>query len=237
MLTLAIEHSTAHGSAALLDGERVLTNAEWLDASPGERQLGTAVDNVLRRAARRLADIDLFAVGVGPGAYTNLRTALSMVRGFAAPGEKPVRAVCSARALAWDLATDEGVEHTTVVGNARRERIWLMQFDTAHGAVCLRTGLTLIDPRRLREHRADTDVVITADWAALGATLQDLELPVGRLIEREYAPRAHSIARLAIAAHTATPDAPDLPLVPIYIHPPVSATPRCPPSRRKAAAV
>lgn len=100
MLILALDTTTRAGSAAVLDGTRVLAvlpgNA---DRTHGERLPGELSD-VLAAAGVPLASIDLLAVARGPGAFTGLRIGLAAMQGLAMTVERPVVGVSALDALA-----------------------------------------------------------------------------------------------------------------------------------------
>lgn len=221
ILTLAVEHSTSEGSAALLRDGAVCGAESWHDAAPGQRQLFSVVENLLRKTGHRLSDIALFAVGLGPGAYTNMRTSLSAVQGFAAPGGTPVRGICSAEALARDIALARNAKLITISGNARRGRLWMMQFDFNGRDVETRTGMTLIEPDNLPAKLAADEVVATPDWSTIGRSLQSLGLPPGALIDHACIPRAETVGMLALRMRNPLRTEPPGPLSPVYIYPPV----------------
>lgn len=66
-------------------------------------RLMTTIDRVIKDAGLDLAAIDGFAVSIGPGSFTGLRVGLSTVKGLAFATGKPVAAVPTLRALAWNL--------------------------------------------------------------------------------------------------------------------------------------
>lgn len=100
MKVLAIDTSTAVTAVAVRDGDRL--RAE--DNAKTEQRHGDVllprVQAVLAAAALQLAEIDLLAVGVGPGAFTGLRVGLATVKGLGFALQKPVRGVSSPEAIA-----------------------------------------------------------------------------------------------------------------------------------------
>ncbi|HSQ78783.1 MAG TPA: tRNA (adenosine(37)-N6)-threonylcarbamoyltransferase complex dimerization subunit type 1 TsaB, partial [Nitrospirota bacterium] len=67
-----------------------------------ERLMST-VDRVLKDTGIAIADFGGFAVAIGPGSFTGLRIGLSTVKGLALATGKPVAAVPTLRALAWNI--------------------------------------------------------------------------------------------------------------------------------------
>src|SRR3990172_1127161 len=103
MYVRGIETSTKTGGAAVVSETGLI--AEYtlnVEATYSER-LMAAVDRVLADAGLAVSGLDGFAVSVGPGSFTGLRIGLSAVKGLALATGKPVAAVPTLRALAWNL--------------------------------------------------------------------------------------------------------------------------------------
>jgi tRNA threonylcarbamoyladenosine biosynthesis protein TsaB len=100
---LAVETSTLTGAVALLEEGRVVAESRVSVAVTHGERLVSAIDGVLRAARRELADIDAFAVALGPGSFTGLRIGLSTIKGLAFATGKPAVGVPTLDALAWRL--------------------------------------------------------------------------------------------------------------------------------------
>ncbi len=99
MKLLAIETATPATRVALaVDGE-VVAEVEG-DGRPHAAALLPAVERLLAEARIALADVDAFAVSIGPGSFTGLRIGLSTVKAFALGG-RPLAGVPTLAALAW----------------------------------------------------------------------------------------------------------------------------------------
>jgi tRNA threonylcarbamoyladenosine biosynthesis protein TsaB len=230
MNTLALEHSCGALSAAVLRDGNVLgeTQHEAVRSRPGAL-LDTALAT-LRDCGLDAAAVDLFAVGLGPGTYSSLRISLSTANGLALPGDKPVRGVCSAEALAVQTAAHCGVVSVAVLGDARRERFWLARYRVVDGRVTQRTDIDLLPAGELPRNLAGQETVVSPDWDRIGALLRRVMPASNVLIEAPAAPRAATVGRLAWRRH-ARGD-PLTPPAPLYMHPPVFV----PPLRREQSA-
>ena len=100
MKILAIDTSTSTGSVALVEDGRLLlermtagvvTYADWLLC---------AIDSLLNDAGCTVKDIDIFAVGAGPGLFTGLRIGISTAKGLAWALGKGCAPVSTLEALA-----------------------------------------------------------------------------------------------------------------------------------------
>jgi tRNA threonylcarbamoyladenosine biosynthesis protein TsaB len=95
VLILAFDTATAVATSALVDGDEVL----------GERvsraqTLLEDVDALLRQAGAHPSDLDLLAVGLGPGSFTGVRIGLAAARGLALSLDLPGSGVSTLAALA-----------------------------------------------------------------------------------------------------------------------------------------
>ncbi len=95
-----MDTSTAVGSVALVErGEVRAELAARVSAKHGETLLPNVV-RVLEEAGVGIAEVELFAVGLGPGSFTGVRVALATVKGLALARGTPLVGVCSLRVLA-----------------------------------------------------------------------------------------------------------------------------------------
>jgi tRNA threonylcarbamoyladenosine biosynthesis protein TsaB len=103
MYVLGIETSTKTGGAAVVTEDGVVAHYSLnIEVTYSERLMST-IDRVIKDAGLDLPAIDGFAVSIGPGSFTGLRVGLSTVKGLAFATGKPVAAVPTLRALAWNL--------------------------------------------------------------------------------------------------------------------------------------
>lgn len=103
MYLLGIETSTKTGSVAIVSEEGVIAQYSLnIEVTHSERLMAT-VDRVLTDTGFTMADMDGYAVAIGPGSFTGLRIGLSAIKGLALVTGKPVAAVPTLKALAWNL--------------------------------------------------------------------------------------------------------------------------------------
>lgn len=103
MYILGVETSSRTGSAAIVSETSILSFSLLnIEMTYSERLMPT-VDEVLRAASLSLNQLDGFAVSIGPGSFTGLRVGLSTIKGLAFATGKPVAAVPTLEALAWNL--------------------------------------------------------------------------------------------------------------------------------------
>jgi tRNA threonylcarbamoyladenosine biosynthesis protein TsaB len=104
MKILAIETATMLGGVALLDDSAGLIAEIRLNVeTTHSERLMTCVDHILKQSSLTIADIDCFALSIGPGSFTGLRIGLSTVKGLSYATRKPVVTVPTLEAFALNF--------------------------------------------------------------------------------------------------------------------------------------
>ena len=121
---LAIETATPVQAVALVDGETLCEHRVQRVAYNHGSSLLCNVDQVLDSSAIELEEIDLFAVGLGPGSFTGLRVGLATAKGLSRAVDRPIVGVSSLAALAYGPA--RACSEATVLAaiDARRREVY-----------------------------------------------------------------------------------------------------------------
>lgn len=210
MRVVAIEMSAQEGSVALLESGRVVASVCWVEQRENRQQLFDA----LKELAVDWASVDTFLVGRGPGAFSGMRISFSVVNALAAPGKQRVMAHNSGASLVRQY----GVEKAVVVGDARREQLWVGAFE----GIELVREFELIGRDALGDWVDEGTVVLSPDRARLAAVLEPFGLPG----TGDEVPRAASLGEVVWERQAA--DLAVEPFEPLYLHPPVFVEPRFP---------
>ena len=126
MKILAVDTATTSVSVAVMDEGSLCTEITRSTGETHARHLMPLVDTALNLSAMSAADLDGFAVTIGPGTFTGLRIGLSSVQGMAAATSKPVVGISSLDALAAQAApaTRETGVLVYAMLDARRQEVY-----------------------------------------------------------------------------------------------------------------
>lgn len=108
---LAFDTSADVTAVAVLEADEVIVEDSAASAERHAETLLPRIEECLERACLVLSDIDVFAVGIGPGSFTGVRVGVATAKGLAFATGKPLRGVVSLAALAAGvLECDPGPE-------------------------------------------------------------------------------------------------------------------------------
>jgi tRNA threonylcarbamoyladenosine biosynthesis protein TsaB len=162
MRVLALDTTTTAGSVAIVDDENVVVERRGDSARSLAERLPIDVLSALEASGLVLADIDVFAIAVGPGAFTGLRIGIATIQGFAFVTGKLVVPVSALTALAEAAEVAAGARVGAWMDAHRRD---------VYSALFQATERPPFDPGRLIELGppavADPASVLAA-WEAQG---------------------------------------------------------------------
>lgn len=221
MIILAIDTAGAACSVALWqDGAILSRQVERMVRGQAEK-LMPMVLALAGRAGVPLANIDLFAVTVGPGAFTGLRIGIAAGAGMALAAGRPIVGIDNFAAAAHAVPYDRRAGRTLLVAlDSRRSELFAQAFDDTLSPLAEPRCLA---PADLPALAPPGPVLITGDAAPIAATAlagtRDAELV--SVFESAGPADPAIVAELAAkrGAH-ANNDAP----APLYLRPP-DATP------------
>ena len=201
MKILAIDTATDACSVALwLDG--VVYEDFQIAARQHTTLILPMVQNLLAEANMALSEMEAFAFAAGPGSFTGLRIAASIIQGFAFATRKPIIPVSTLAAIAQGVYREQKTSHVLVALDARMQEIYWgcyavdeKQVMQAQFADSLGTAATL----RLPEHGRWQGV--GSGWEIQGEALtarMEKQL-IGRPLLESY-PYARDVAYLASMA-------------------------------------
>jgi tRNA threonylcarbamoyladenosine biosynthesis protein TsaB len=165
MLILALDTSTAVGSVALLADDEVLARASAsVKGQHGELLIGT-IACCLEEAGRTLSEVELLAVGIGPGSFTGVRVGVATVKGLAVSRGVPLIGVVSLAAMARGVGEGDGVVAPLV--HAHRGEVYAALYSRGpEGPEPLLdpwSALPGVAAERIREAAVDRRVTLVGD--------------------------------------------------------------------------
>ena len=168
MLMCAIETSGKNCSVALLRDAEVLAYDSLLEPARHSIVLMPLVDRLFRQCSLAPADVDVFAVGVGPGSFTGLRIGIGTIKGLAFPYHTP----CAGVSTLASLACSAGTSSRTIlpVIDARRGRVYAGAYRwQSYPCAIAEDGVTPIC--QLWQEYSDHDVLFIGDAASICYTI------------------------------------------------------------------
>jgi tRNA threonylcarbamoyladenosine biosynthesis protein TsaB len=221
MNLLAIETATECCSIALLAGDALFQRCEIAPRRHAELLLPMCED-VLAEAALRRRDLDVVAVGRGPGAFTGVRLAISAAQGIALALAIPVVPVSSLAALAMQ-APDDGLDILAVI-DARMGEVYAGRFRRV-GALVEAIGEETVGPADALVVTGDAPLnVIGTGWSSYRDAIARILPWPPRSSEGERTPRAADLARQAAPVAAAGAGLPADRAQPVYLRDKVALT-------------
>jgi tRNA threonylcarbamoyladenosine biosynthesis protein TsaB len=193
---LAIETSTPACSAALwVDGE-VLERYALAPRQHAALML-PMIESLLLEAGITVPKLDAIAFGCGPGSFTGVRIAASVVQGIAFAAGLPVVPVSTLAALAQGGMRLTGGRQVMAALDARKAEVyWGCYTDAGSGTVVLQGNECVCAPAAVSCPDGKDWVGVGSGWEAYG---DDLMKRVGEQVIRvlpDFEPRAADVARL-----------------------------------------
>ncbi len=195
---LALDAAFGPACACLIRTDGAQAHAETPEGHPHSKAIMPMLERLLGEAGLDWRDLELLAVGIGPGSFTGVRMACAIMAGINASLKRPLLAISSMAVTAWRVAEKD----VHVVEDARAGQWWTGHY--RHG-------------ESLGRDRAITPQDMRAVQPALMAseTLTSEALPGWR-----QAPFVRSRAEaLGLAALAALKQANDLSALPHFIEP------------------
>jgi len=127
MKLLAAETSSPVFSAAVCDGERILSSLKSDDPARRSDLLAEMIQEAIRTAGLTLPELDGFAVSIGPGSFTGLRVGVTTVKTLAWALKKKVLPVSTLEVIAHNLGRS-----STPIGvflDARKGKVYSALFE------------------------------------------------------------------------------------------------------------
>jgi tRNA threonylcarbamoyl adenosine modification protein YeaZ len=134
MRILAIEFSTERRSVAVINpSEEAISATAWEDIDPASRRIAalSLVEQALRDAKVEREGIDCIAIGLGPGSYTGIRSAIALAQGWQLGRTINVLGISSGECLAARAQKEKMYGRINIVIDAQRQEFYLAGYAIA----------------------------------------------------------------------------------------------------------
>ena len=217
MRILALETSTLAGSAALLEGGRIVGESLLDVALTHSERLMAMVDRLIQDSGWRAADLEALAVSTGPGSFTGLRVGIATAKGLALALGVPVAPVPTLDALAWNLPFADALVCPLL--DARKGEVYLALYRWREDRVERCSEYLALSPRAVAARLTSPAIVLGDGVAACLPFLSDLGAGLRVAPVSHSMPRATIVGQLGCAmlesGQAVTADA----LAPLYLRP------------------
>jgi len=228
VLILAFDTSGLYGSAALLDGPRLLAERTLPTDRRSAQTLAPAIADLLAFQQLTAKQIRLVATTIGPGSFTGLRVGVTAAKTFAYAAGAEVLGISTLEAIAYGTQPPQPgpnlVPEIHALLDAQRKELFVGRFTTDSTAAGNESGLPPLT--RL----ADDTIISIDDWLAslkpgtivAGAGLERLQdrLPPGVVVDpRSRQPSAAIIGQLACRDYQSGRRDDLWKLAPLYLRP------------------
>jgi tRNA threonylcarbamoyladenosine biosynthesis protein TsaB len=149
---LSIETSTTVCSVALIHHGEIVSSAELSVAHSHSEKLTLLIRDCVAYAGLTLDELDAVAVAKGPGSYTGLRIGVATAKGLCYALDKPLIAINTLDAMAYQLADISiGSHWLCPMLDARRMEVYCALYDQNLQAI-LPTCAKIIDASSFAEY-------------------------------------------------------------------------------------
>ena len=193
MTILALEFSSGQRSVAVVRrgaAEASFAASEVVETGAGGTRAFGMIEDALREAGLEREQIEVLAIGLGPGSYTGIRVALSVAQGWqlaSRNGGVKLLGVSSAECVAAQAQAEKISGRVNVVIDAQRNEFYLATYDISAA------GRKEVGPLRILT-RAEVESRAGANELLIGPEVTRW-FPNGRIVF----PRAAMLGQLALS--------------------------------------
>ncbi len=223
MRTLAFDTATSRGSVALLQGKDVVAEMRIASMETHSARLLRSIGFILESSHWSSRDLELIAVGIGPGSFTGIRIGVATGLGLAQALGIRFAGVSGLDAHAFGAAIDGRIG---VILDVQRAQVYYAEYDRKEARVRRAKRPALWCPEDLERHLAKRHLYLVGDGAVRYARelrISKQEWP--RLLEDDLF-LAASIGKLAQTRKRIWRSGPFIQAEHLYIRPPDAMKPK-----------
>ncbi|MDD5464991.1 MAG: tRNA (adenosine(37)-N6)-threonylcarbamoyltransferase complex dimerization subunit type 1 TsaB [Candidatus Omnitrophica bacterium] len=180
--------------------------------------LAPTIQRVVAAAGLKIADIDYFACGLGPGSFTGMRIGLATIKGLSLVRNKPVIGISSLDILAGNVGPTERPIVTAL--DARRGLIYCSSYKYERGSLKRKSPYSLLSLDEFLKRFRAAKPVILGDALALYGNRISTGIKGAAVLDKDYwGLKAHNLMELALVKIKARQFTSALNVKPIYLYP------------------
>ncbi|MBW3694478.1 tRNA (adenosine(37)-N6)-threonylcarbamoyltransferase complex dimerization subunit type 1 TsaB [Vibrio sp. T187] len=215
---LALDTATENCSVALIVENQVFARSEVAPRDHTKKIL-PMVDEVLKEAGLKLADVDAIAFGQGPGSFTGVRIGIGIAQGLAFGADLPMIGISTLEAMAQGCYRVQGDEHVASAIDARMSEVYWGRYsrqqDGSWRAIDAECVIAPSDLVAQVEADAQTWSKVGTGWEAYAEHLDNINLTCKE--SEVLFPEAQDIALLAQFAFAEGKAVPAEESAPVYL--------------------
>ncbi len=214
---LALETSTEACSVALLDGKQIFQRNIIMPRQHSNLIL-PMLEEVLNEAGIQRSQLDVLAFGCGPGSFTGIRLAASVIQAIAFALDLPVVPVSTLRALAQGAGREFSAKKVLAAIDACINEIyWGCYAVDANGVMLAQAEEKIGAPNALTAPDSDGWLGVGSGWDVHHSVLQaQMGTQLQKWLSQRY-PNARDVADLAMVDYHAGKMVPAEQALPIYL--------------------
>jgi len=224
MRCFSMDLSSRVASVAFVNDDTTIVQENWNQDDVPRQHVFSLLSRLFKSSETAVTSIDQFVVGLGPGSFSGIRTAIAAVTGLALPGKKPVGGITSVESLAWDVLREFQRPEVVIVGDARRQRLWAARYRRDAEVVRCSMECSLFTHQEFKQRCLDADLLVSPEVERLADFLREITDIGPEIVGESRYPRAEAVAQIALSriSNNIPLDPPE----PVYLHPPVFVKPR-----------
>ena len=198
-LILNIETATTVCSVSIAKDGEVLSIREQNDGYAHAEMVSPYIEEMLKELNIEATDLDAVAVSEGPGSYTGLRIGVSTAKGICFAAQKPLIAVSSLQAMAFEAAQKHSSFDVFVpMIDARRMEVYTHLFDKENTAIS-EIEAKILDDQSFSDILSDKTLLLCGDGSS---KCKDVIVSKNLLIDDAILPSAKSMAAISFQKFT-----------------------------------
>jgi len=180
--------------------------------------LAPTIQRVVEAAGLKIADIDYFACGLGPGSFTGMRIGMATIKGLSIVRNKPVIGISSLDILAKNVVSTERLIVSAV--DARRGLIYCGSYKYERGLLRRKSEYALLSLDEFLKRFRSAKPIILGDALALYGNKISTGIKGATVLDKDYWDlKAHNLMELALIKAKAKQFTSALNVKPIYLYP------------------